>query len=69
MILDGWRDAFPDPATAPFGLKPWHAAFFAVGLPGLADVVVGGDVARAAPRSERGVDRARRTAPVSRRGS
>ena len=35
MIVDGWRDAFPDPASAPFGLKPWHAAFFAVGLPGL----------------------------------
>ncbi len=36
MILDGWRDAFPDPATAPFGLEPWQAAFFVVGLPGIA---------------------------------
>ncbi len=35
VIVDGWREAFPDPASAPFGLKPWHAAFFAVGLPGL----------------------------------
>jgi MFS family permease len=34
-IVDGWREAFPDPASAPFGLKPWHAAFLAVGLPGL----------------------------------
>ncbi len=34
-IVDGWREAFPDPANAPFGLKPWHAAFLAVGLPGL----------------------------------
>ncbi len=35
VIVDVWRDAFPDPALAPFGLKPWHAAFFVVGLPGL----------------------------------
>jgi MFS family permease len=35
VIVDGWREAFPDPASAPFGLKPWHAAFFVVGLPGL----------------------------------
>ncbi len=35
MIVDGWREAFPDPSSAPFGLKPWHAAFVAVGLPGL----------------------------------
>jgi MFS family permease len=35
-IVDGWNSAFPDPADAPFGLKGWQAAFFAVGLPGLA---------------------------------
>ena len=35
IIVDGWRDVFPDPTAAPFGLKPWQAAFFAVGLPGL----------------------------------
>ncbi len=35
LIVDEWRTAFPDPASAPFGLKPWQAAFFAVGLPGL----------------------------------
>ena len=35
-IVDGWNAAFPDPADAPFGLKAWQAAFFAVGLPGVA---------------------------------
>jgi MFS family permease len=34
-IVDGWAAMFPDPATAPFGLKGWHVAFFVVGLPGL----------------------------------
>jgi MFS family permease len=34
-IVDGWRAAYPD-GNAPFGLVPWQAAFFAVGLPGLA---------------------------------
>jgi MFS family permease len=34
-IVDGWRAAFPD-GNGPFGLVPWQAAFFAVGLPGLA---------------------------------
>ncbi len=34
-IVDGWNGAFPDPAQAPFGLKAWQAAFFAVGLPGI----------------------------------
>ncbi len=33
-IVDGWRAAFPD-GDAPFGLVPWQAAFFAVGIPGL----------------------------------
>lgn len=35
IILDSWTAAFPDVATAPFNLKGWHVAFFAVGLPGL----------------------------------
>ncbi len=35
VVVEGWRGAFPDPATAPFGIKPWQAAFFVVGLPGL----------------------------------
>lgn len=35
IVVDAWRTAWPDPALAPFGLKPWHAAFFVVGLPGL----------------------------------
>ncbi len=34
-ILDGWAAAYPDPAAAPFGLKGWHVAFMAVGLPGI----------------------------------
>lgn len=35
IIVDAWKEAFPDPALAPFGLRGWQAAFFAVGLPGL----------------------------------
>ncbi|MDH3643407.1 MAG: MFS transporter, partial [Gammaproteobacteria bacterium] len=35
VIVDSWNGAFPDPAAAPFGLKAWQAAFFAVGVPGL----------------------------------
>ena len=34
-ILSSWEAAYPDPAQAPFGLKGWQAAFFAVGIPGL----------------------------------
>ena len=34
IIVDGWNEAFTDPALAPSGLKGWQAAFFAVGLPG-----------------------------------
>ncbi len=35
MILDYWNGSYPDHLTAPFQLKGWQAAFFAVGLPGL----------------------------------
>ena len=35
FILDTWNGMFPQPGTAPFGLKGWHVAFFIVGLPGL----------------------------------
>jgi len=35
FILDTWSGMFPEPGTAPFGLKGWHVAFFMVGLPGL----------------------------------
>jgi len=35
MILDTWNGAYPDITTAPFGLKAWQAAFFAVGIPGI----------------------------------
>ncbi len=34
-IVDGWKGLYPDPALAPFGLRGWQVAFFAVGLPGL----------------------------------
>jgi MFS family permease len=34
-IIDAWRAAFPDRASAPFGLAAWQAGFLAVGLPGL----------------------------------
>ena len=35
FVLSGWNRAFPDPASAPFGLVGWQAAFLAVGVPGL----------------------------------
>ena len=35
IILDSWHSAYPDALTAPLGLKGWHVAFFAVGLPGI----------------------------------
>jgi MFS family permease len=35
LIVDAWNGSYPDPATAPLGLKGWHVAFFAVGIPGL----------------------------------
>ncbi len=35
FIMETWNGAFPDPATAPLNLKGWHAAFLAVGIPGL----------------------------------
>ena len=34
-ILDSWNGAYPDVSAAPFGIKGWQAAFFAVGIPGL----------------------------------
>jgi MFS family permease len=34
-ILDLWKGAYPDAASAPFGLAGWQVAFFVVGLPGL----------------------------------
>ena len=35
VILAAWKQAFPDPALAPLGLKAWQAAFLIVGAPGL----------------------------------
>lgn len=35
VILDYWNGSYPDHLSAPFQLKGWQAAFFAVGLPGL----------------------------------
>ena len=34
IIVDSWKAAYA-PGTAPFGLRGWQVAFFAVGLPGL----------------------------------
>ena len=34
LIVGAWREAFPD-GDAPFGLRGWQVAFFAVGVPGL----------------------------------
>jgi MFS family permease len=35
LLLHAWLRLYPDPATAPFGLKGWQVAFFLVGIPGL----------------------------------
>jgi MFS family permease len=35
VVLDTWHSWFPDPTTAPFGLKGWQMAFLLVGIPGL----------------------------------
>ncbi len=35
VILDSWASIYPDHSSAPFGLKGWHVAFFAVGIPGI----------------------------------
>ncbi len=34
-VMETWNGAFPDPTTAPLNLKGWHAAFLAVGIPGI----------------------------------
>jgi MFS family permease len=35
FVMETWNSSFPDPASAPLQLKGWHAAFLAVGLPGI----------------------------------
>ncbi|MEZ5552978.1 MAG: MFS transporter [Pseudomonadales bacterium] len=35
LILNTWGDAYPIAEQAPFGLKGWHVAFMAVGVPGI----------------------------------
>lgn len=35
LILDSWGSAYPVATEAPFGLKGWHVAFMAVGIPGV----------------------------------
>lgn len=35
VVLDTWHHWFPDPTTAPFGLKGWQMAFLLVGIPGI----------------------------------
>ena len=35
LILDTWGTAYPIAEQAPFGLKGWHVAFMAVGIPGI----------------------------------
>ncbi|MEM7079241.1 MAG: MFS transporter [Pseudomonadota bacterium] len=34
-VVEAWYDWYPDPATAPLGIKPWQAAFLTVGIPGI----------------------------------
>jgi MFS family permease len=35
FVMETWNTTFPDPATSPLNLKGWHAAFLAVGIPGI----------------------------------
>lgn len=35
VVLDTWHGWYPDPGSAPFGLKGWQMAFLLVGIPGL----------------------------------
>jgi MFS family permease len=35
FIMETWNSSYPDPLSAPLQLKGWHAAFLAVGIPGL----------------------------------
>ncbi|MGI9323583.1 MAG: MFS transporter, partial [Pseudomonadales bacterium] len=35
LIVDSWNAVYPNLDIAPFGLKAWQVAFFAVGLPGV----------------------------------
>ncbi|MEM7016562.1 MAG: MFS transporter [Pseudomonadota bacterium] len=35
FILETWSNAYPTVEQAPFGLKGWHVAFMAVGIPGI----------------------------------
>lgn len=35
FIMETWNGLYPDPETSPLNLKGWHAAFLAVGIPGL----------------------------------
>ncbi len=35
LILDTWSNAYPVAGESPFGLKGWHVAFMAVGIPGI----------------------------------
>lgn len=34
-VVEAWYAWYPDLSLAPFGIKPWQAAFLTVGLPGL----------------------------------
>jgi MFS family permease len=35
FIMETWNGLYPDAMSAPLGLKGWHAAFLAVGVPGV----------------------------------
>ncbi len=35
FVMESWNSAYPDPVSAPLQLKGWHAAFLAVGIPGI----------------------------------
>jgi len=35
FVMETWDNTFPNPLDAPLSLKGWHAAFLAVGIPGI----------------------------------
>ncbi|NKB98612.1 MAG: MFS transporter [Pseudomonadales bacterium] len=35
FVMETWNTTYPDPATSPLNMKGWHAAFLAVGFPGI----------------------------------
>jgi len=62
-IVDGWAAAYPIAADAPLGLKPWQAAFLAVGLPGIALAVLVSTLREPKRGQSEGIETAAHPAP------